>query len=823
MTTESYAVRVQAPDSMLRRLRMAGGGTAALLVAAVALFTWLASGVSASEIVRYLAFEGLFVLMPGCLLCALLLDRNAGWLLIVTIGWPLGHAIEIGAFALTAALGERGLLVLLAPLSLAILAALAIHRHGVSPRAVLRRALAAVTNAASTADPDATGAADSAATPDRAARLIAGLIVGVALLVIALEFFGRFPLPGRVSSVVYFPDNVFDISIAAQALHHWPITTPWVAGQPLRYYTGFFIHVAAVNQVAGVPLATTVLRLFPTTATALICLQLWTLGRQLGRSGWTGVLSLALFFPVNTLSLDPAKFEDVGITPFFYLTISPTFALGTSFFLGLLLLLQRQFAIDGRPPAARASPPPAEACTAARAAAASRTVGSLLITAALVLACTATKTAGTLVFLAGIGLFWFLRVLRARDNRLLPYLAVSAVCAAAVFHLLITGGVSRWSIRPFNFVHFTLFFSVFPARSALSLLLLMCASALIFVFLVVSSWGALWTLRLPERENLFVGLSASLFATSAIAFFAVEAAADAQVEFLNFGWIAIIPITALGLTRLWQQTPRTLRRRILRAAGIVLALGAALAVSMRLVILADVHLGWRRIDNVSWQLMLWYILAYSIVALGIAYFTVRLEKGYMETIHSRAARMFACVLLLVIPLTLVKSVGSEMPEALNAVASTQVSTDSNEHPGMTSALYEGLVWVRNHTNRCAILAANTHSRANGEIDAKYFYYSAFTERSVYLESWAFTPLGAYGAQPYPARYELNYRAVKLGEATALRELARQGVSYVLVDELHGGGAVEPAALSTLVFSDSALDVYRLRGSPAARAGRSRCS
>jgi hypothetical protein len=91
----------------------------------------------------------------------------------------------------------------------------------------------------------------------------------------------------------------------------------------------------------------------------------------------------------------------------------------------------------------------------------------------------------------------------------------------------------------------------------------------------------------------------------------------------------------------------------------------------------------------------------------------------------------------------------------------------------------------------------------------YFYYSAFTERRVFLESWRYTAGGQYGGLPYPWRFALNQRAVAQANPEALRELAARGVSYVLVDHTHTGGPTLPPSASALVFSNSALDVYRL--------------
>lgn len=768
-------------------------------VLSIALATWLLTGVSIFETTRYVAFEVLFVLVPGCMLYALLIGQPERRLRMLAIGWPLGYAIEIGAFALTAALGQRKLFLLLPLAAILTMGPLLLRTHGLSYPNGLRRIFQRGEDTTTERD-------------HRLALLVVGCAVGATLIVLALEFFARYPLPQHTGSVVYYPDNVFDISIAAQARNHWPIVEPYVSGQPLRYYTGFFMHAAAINQVTGVPLATIILRLFPTTVILVIALQLWLLGRELGNSYATGALAVVLFFPVTNLSLDATKFEAFGQTPFYQLARSPTYALGVPFLLGLLALVQRQLAVD------KVEGPQPHSATITRVG----IPGPLLITGILVLGGTATKTPAIADFVGGLGLFWLWRVISAKDNRLLSHMVMSALCAGIIYHFMLSGGVSSIRIRPFDFMHFTLFVALFPAHSIIGLGLLVCAAAITCSFLFVPSLGALWTMRGRGQDTPFIAFSVAVFAAAAIAYTLLEAAGDGQLFFMSYGSIAIIPVAAVGLTRLWNDTPRYLRAKIARACLIMLTLGLALAASTKLLTPAAALFGWKRTDHVTWLWLVWYIAAYGLVASATAFFSLKLERHYAPAIRSRATRILACAIPLVVTMGLVKSLGLAVPDAWDTLLDRLVTVDSSEHRGMTAALYRGLLWVRDHTSRCDILAVNNHSTSARETDSKYFYYSAFSERSVYLESWAYTSAGAYGGQPFPTRLALNDRALLRGAPDALRELAQQGVSYVLIDTIHGIGAAEPASVSELVFSNSALHVYRLTVPIASRPRRAAC-
>ena len=349
----------------------------ALAVVAV-LGTWLGSGLGPSPIVRYVAFEALYVVLPGCLLYVLLSPAPGGRLRTLAIGWPLGYAVEVGGFALTASVGARGALAALPLLSLILAAALLARPAG---RARLRALLTPA---------DGRGGERGLGFRPWPAWALA---VTAAALVLGLTFFASSPLPERARSVVYVGDNVFDVSLASEARHHWPITMPWVAGEPLRYYTGVFMDTAAVNQVMGVSLASVILRLLPSTLLLIAALQLWALGGTVGRSRWIGPLAAGLLLVTQDINLDPTRSMVLQIDPFTQFSLSPSFGFGVPFFLGALLLIQSRFATHEGPPR--------------------ESWGLLALVGILVTGMTAAKAFAAVDFVGGLGLYWMWRVWRA--------------------------------------------------------------------------------------------------------------------------------------------------------------------------------------------------------------------------------------------------------------------------------------------------------------------------------------------------------------------------------------------------------------------------
>ena len=133
-----------------------------------------------------------------------------GALKLGAIGYALGSVLEILAFALTAALHARGALWAYPPV--VIVAALLVAR---------RR--------------DVRGAQrDAPAGGPMSWALAALCVAALGYIVVALLPVQPATGAGRAASSMS-PSSAFHLGVAAEALHHWPISDPKVAGVALPY------------------------------------------------------------------------------------------------------------------------------------------------------------------------------------------------------------------------------------------------------------------------------------------------------------------------------------------------------------------------------------------------------------------------------------------------------------------------------------------------------------------------------------------------------------------------------------------------------------
>jgi hypothetical protein len=156
--------------------------------------------------------------------------------------------------------------------------------------------------------------------------------------------------------------------------------------------------------------------------------------------------------------------------------------------------------------------------------------------------------------------------------------------------------------------------------------------------------------------------------------------------------------------------------------------------------------------------------------------------------------------------------------------------------GLTAGLLRGLEWIRDHTADSDVIAVNNYR--DGSLYWGYgwkvpddYYYSALTERRVFLEGWVYAQrafdLGERDVflgrkLPFPGRLLLNEAVFERRDRSALRTLARgYGVRYLLVDRVHNGNSSALNGIARPVFANPDVNIYAVgrRSLPAGRLPR----
>jgi len=726
---------------------------AIVLVLAVVGAILAGTGVSAGELVVFGGFEIGFVLLPGVVAYRALAGRPGGLLQQVSIGAALGHGLLLGAFMLTAAADARWALWLYPPVVLALAAILAGGR-------VLGRA------------------GDAASLTNRQVIVLAGVAVA-AVLLMALTFFTQVPLPGSRPSVSYYPDLMWGLGFAAEALHHWPLTTPQVLGEPLRYHTFVFSEMAAASQLTGIELPVVGLRLVPASLLLLLVGQLAYAGRRFTGNPWAGPVAAGLILLVGDLDLGAGRPEPLAGVYFSGLFLSPTQLLGLVFFLPTIAVVADLLEAERERPRK----------------------GVLVMLAILLFGCAGAKASILPVLVGGLVVYGLWR--RRAAAGWVAAFAFCGVAFVASYVLLYSGGRGATDVGLLESA-----LSSFPGQELAPRAGEGAVGVLIYPF---ATWVTAVALMVPLAGLAFLHLRVrsltplqawplALLAVSVAAFFVLDLPGVSQLYFLWYGFTAAALLASGGLLEglgRWRAHPR-------RGGAAALLAGVA----------GGVVLGWAPIAE-----GLPLVTVYMAVAAVLGGVVVAFALGLVGT---RGASAWPAVLAVSTLLTAGALDGprDRLPDiasrALRATEAVHREADPATERGLTSGLARGLAWVRDNTDESAVLAVNNHLRSPPTRQSLYFYYSALGERRVFVESWDYTDEAVAigvdnvraGRQPFPERVALNDSVFTGAGPRAAERLRRRGVTHLVVDLVNG--QAPPGKLpGTLVYHSDALLVYRL--------------
>lgn len=732
-----------------------------LLVLATVVGSWLVSGVGVGTIALFLGYEVAYGGIPGLLLQRALSPGHQGTLRRVALGWPLGYALEIAAYALTSALHVRGALPYY-PLT-AVLFALVAFRRRRSEREV----------------------APSGVAMSRGQVIACAAVAAAAALLVAGSAFPRLPLPGSVAQVTYPDDPVWHVSVAAEAANHWLLRDPNVSGEALPYHIFLYLHAGAVHRVTGIDVTVLIWRLLPLALVALLSLQLTQLARSFSRRAWAAPLAPFFFFFVGELDLDPWHSFPFQGQLWNDLWVSPTFLFGLVFFVPALVVL-RDLAW-GR--------------------AGWIALALLLLTAEGAKSATVPVIAGGLLLLLVWQRLAHRPIGRGLAGALAVAVAVSILYYAIVWH---AAGSSAFSLDPPGAIRQMPVWATLAPHSGRALFWIAATA-----FGLVGRYGGLLPAAVwfggPGRRELDDGrrLLICLFAAGLVPFLLLEHPGYSQLYFADYGAAAACVLAADGIVALAASWGAARAWRLLTGLGVlwliallVLALQGSIGFAKPYTALARAF----GVHRIAWSWVLYPLVAW-LVLLAIVLVLRRGGSAYATPLGFALVAAVVVVALLDQPLDV-------LPQDVHRLRHDQPLYDTTGR-GLSLELYRGLFWLRENAPTNAVVAVDNQDVVPS--DGAYFGYAAFSERRIFLGGWVFsnraselgyaitTPKPVF---PFPTRLTLQRAVFERADRNALSTMVRDyHVRYLLLDRANGHASPRVAMLGRRVFSNSAVSIY----------------
>jgi hypothetical protein len=739
---------------MMRR-----GIAPAALVTAVVVIGWLVTGVAALDIIKFLAYDAAFVALPGIALLWALRGHRSALLTTIALGWPLGQALEMLAFTGTAEIGARWLF-LLYPVVVIVPSAYVVRRRQTQPDDDID------------ADPESGSERWSTAVMWTAAGALS-----LALIYLTLEFLPLAPLPGS-SVIVEYPDYPYFIGLITQVMNHWPPTTPGLSGVPLAYEWFVLFHIAAASQVTHIPVPIIGLRLDYVPTIVVVGCQLLAVGRYVGRSAWTGVIALGLLFLMGPPDLT-SSYSGSPDGVFVHLWDSWTFPFGLTFMLALLYLITERL---------RASP--------------ERQRGDLRAWALItILMIGASGAKATILpdITVGAAIYIAFHVLMRR--RVPASVVITLILGIVVFvptYIIVYGGQTpgtKIELLAWLAGSTPVIFANLIHHTAIRDLVLPFAYAAGFALVMAPLAGVLYLLRRRHRGEIHAfAFPICMFAAGVLIAASVHHSSGSELYFQDTGYVAACIVGAEGLRRAWLDLGRSVP--VSRSA---VALAFAGWVVLILVI---VRLTSHSVDTPG-RIMLRYI---GVVILGVAFVAacavvVRRRYGSSNGIVALGLIPIMAASIVTTPLAVYPNVQKVLAD--EPLTSTQIALK----PPLLAALY----WLRDHSSVNDVFAVNNHWINPEHTSAKYYYYTAFSQRQAFIEAYNPYPIPPGPGTPAGAnfiyRMQLNDEVFNRADPSALKILTEDyGVRFLFIDRTMGPFLSAVLGLGHLVFSNQDADI-----------------
>jgi hypothetical protein len=726
----------------------------------------LGAGTAGWDIVRYTAYTGWAVVLPGTLLYRVLRRTAHSLLDDVAMGAALGLVLEIAALGAFSAADLRGLLWLWpAFVVVPFVAVPSLRGHW----------LPAYTRTA----------------PTGWSWAVAGVSVWFLTYLTVAFLRPNQPVPTH-GPQRYLIDELFFLGLVGEAKRSFPPSTPSVAGETLPYHWFSFAHMASASIISGVDVPVVVFRFAVPLLGLLAVVLLAVAGWRLTGRPWVGVGAAVLTFVVGELTAPGPDLGALGSIMTFFSWSSLSVLYSTALAIPLMVLVaDRIRGVDG-------------------AVGARGGWSDWVLLGLFAFAVPGGKSTVLPVMLVGVGLVCLVQLLRRRSGplhrrtRAAPWLVVAILLVAQVCAIVL---LYRFETQTLRFEPLSILRGYLTSKYdrpwwkeagavgfALGGYLVCVCARLAGIPVLARLRGRTWG---DTEWFLFGATAAGLGATLLL-----WHSSWSQLFFMVAGWPFGAVLSAAGLVALVER-----HRLRARTVGLIVAGTFAVAAVVPFVVWQPE----RPLREIGYfQLFPVYEVgaATAGIALLVALGALAVRRWRLVTGGSVA------VLCVVLAAGLPRMVWDARYNA-NMDATTY-------HLVVTPAQAQGARWLRDHSAPGDLVATNTHRlpEAPPRDWSLSYWVSGFTERRMLVESWGYTTrayreavargeAGTSNTFWDPRLLADNDAAILDSTPERIAWLRGRGVRWILVERRFGVESPRLRDLAELRWEREDTAVYRL--------------
>ncbi|WP_411105281.1 hypothetical protein [Streptomyces sp. cmx-4-9] len=627
-------------------------------------------------------------------------------------------------------------------------------------------------------------------------------------------FLSQYPVLANEETSRIFGDMPYMLSLAANAKHNVPLTLPQAAGEPLHYHWFTFAHMAMTDMVGHLDLAVIQSRLMVPALAALAMVITAVVARRLIGRAWAGPLAALLVFAAGEFTasypngVDSWTFGAPAVRLVYWASLSLTYS--QPLLIALLGVIGE--ALRGRhhskdhSQGTNSAPP--IGC------------GAFVLVALFAVASSAAKASTLPVTLAGLALAGLMLLV---STRRVPWTVVGLGAIVAGAQVFATAAIFNFEsygleIVPFGNVRQYWADGGHPRTTALQALVV---AATLLAFAVNHQLKLLGAIPLLRRRR---------FQLEPVQWFLLGAAVAGPAAYLlvngyNSSYFTIAALPFGAVLSAWGYCESFERAALPKPARAALAAGTVAFVALLTLVIYRYSDDWARFvlrstgdDRAATS----YSQLLPALAAAAALALIALISGLLWWASSRVRPALAGRGGIVL---LTAALAVSTPGLFHDALQTRETrwTYSWVMPGTQ---VQAARWIRAHSEPEDVLVTNSHcwqfedyADGGGCDNVRSQWLSAYSERSVLVEGWAYAPramamaggAAAYGGPFWDQElFKLNEGAIYTPTTATLRRLHDQyRVRYMVVHRPSGVESPRLHDLAKKVFDNDRMAIYEL--------------
>lgn len=593
-----------------------------------------------------------------------------------------------------------------------------------------------------------------------------------------------------------YVDEPYHLALLGEFRHHFPAEVPFVDGTPLRYHWLVYPFLAAGTWGSGVAPIVLLKVLVPAALIALLVLGVAVAASRISGHRWAAVGSAAVLCALTPL--DMMAWTDVSrpwLTTGWVTYRSPTQLLANALCPLLVVLLVGIL----RGAAARPR--------------------HWVATAGVMLAVAGAKSAMLPVFVAGLcGTAVLMLVIRRRPPWKVAGLGVLSIAVFGLATVLFYGSASRaMTFGPFQVIDAQALAlhladaGQTPSTSARA------ALTLVFVLLLAAPLvGGLGLFVRGGWRRPVPWILLGCWASGLGVFLLFSHPGLAQTYFFRSSVVPAALLSGLG----WARAAGTMTRRTATVVAVSLLAGVVWAWLVAGLTTSEKPNG-RRSGTDLEQLLVSFGVPFVLALAGVL---VAVTIVHLATRASSVDRRYS----LLVGITLVLGMCLPMSVATITHVADGPQRSVVRPPMIEPGGLEAATWLREHSQPDDLVATNVHTpfARGSQEDHRAFWISAYTERRMLVEGWAYIPPESVGLPSneltnnslgapfwHPERLRLNDEVFERPSPENLDELHRRyGVDWLFADKRRKPDLRRLGELAQRRFSTPDYVVYELGAS-----------